>query len=302
MSTLATGVNTRPTSWKVWLLASRPATLTAALGPVLVGSAVALQEGVANLSIAFAAAIGAMFIQIGTNLYNDYADFEKGADTEQRIGPDRATQRGWLTPGQTLRGAWVSFAVATAAGCFLLATSGWPVIVIGVCSIVCGIAYTGGPRPLAYVGLGDIFVFIFFGLVAVVGTYFVQAHAVSPVSFAAAIPIGLLATAVLVVNNLRDRFTDATCGKRTLAVRYGARFARAEYATLMIGAYISLAVTAALGLHSFTWLTAWLSLPLAIARIRSVLRNDGASLNPELGRTAQLGLVFSGLLVAGILL
>ncbi|MEO1174801.1 MAG: 1,4-dihydroxy-2-naphthoate octaprenyltransferase, partial [Myxococcota bacterium] len=202
MSSVATTAGT-PSPARVWISTLRLPTLPAAVSPVVVGTAVAWSDEVANLPVATAAAAGALFIQIGTNLFNDYADFKKGADTEERLGPPRATSRGWLKPTEVLAATVLAFAIASAFGVYLLLAAGWPVIAIGVTSIFCGIAYTGGPRPLAYVGLGDVFVFIFFGLVAVMGTYFVQSQTLSYSSLAAAVPIGLLTTAVLVVNNLR---------------------------------------------------------------------------------------------------
>ncbi|MEM6731458.1 MAG: 1,4-dihydroxy-2-naphthoate polyprenyltransferase [Myxococcota bacterium] len=302
MSAIAHDLTARPSSLRVWVSTLRLPTLPAAVSPVVVGTAVAWSDGVADLPVALAAAAGALFIQIGTNLFNDYADFKKGADTAERLGPARATSKGWLTPGQVMAATVLAFAVATAFGVYLLFAAGWPVVVIGVTSIVCGIAYTGGPKPLAYVGLGDVFVFIFFGLVAVMGTYFVQASTLSPTSFAAAVPIGLLTTAVLVVNNLRDRHTDAKSGKRTLAVRLGERFTRTQYAVLVVGAFVSVAVTAVLGIHGLGWLLVLACAPLAVMRIRALNRLDGGALNPELGHTAKLGLLFSMLLAVGALL
>ncbi|MEO0812037.1 MAG: 1,4-dihydroxy-2-naphthoate polyprenyltransferase [Myxococcota bacterium] len=292
----------RPSSVQVWLSTLRIPTLPAAVSPVVVGTAVAWRDGVSDFRIAFAAAMGALFIQIGTNLFNDYADFKKGADREDRLGPARATSKGWLTPRQVLAATVAAFAVATVFGCFLLFFAGWPVVVIGVASILCGIAYTGGPRPLAYVGLGDVFVFLFFGLVAVVGTYFVQSGTLSPSAFAAAVPIGLITTAVLVVNNLRDRFTDAQSNKRTLAVRFGERFTRIQYAVLIVGAYASVAITYLLGVHGAGWGWVILSLPLAVLRLRALQTLDGAALNPELGNTSKLGLLFGALLALGAVL
>ncbi len=292
-------MNERPSTLKIWVSTLRLPTLPAAVSPVVVGTAVAWRDGVANLPVAIAAAAGALFIQIGTNLFNDYADFKKGADTEARLGPARATSRGWLSPTEVLVATIVAFAIATAFGIYLLAAAGWPVAVIGTASILCGLAYTGGPRPLAYVGLGDVFVFIFFGLVAVMGTYYVQAGAVGASAFAAAVPVGLLTTGVLVVNNLRDRHTDAKSQKRTLAVRFGERFTRAQYAVVLIGAYVSVLFTAVLGVHGWGWLLVFASMPVAFIRIRALNRLDGAALNPELGNTAKLGLLFSALLALG---
>jgi 1,4-dihydroxy-2-naphthoate polyprenyltransferase len=290
-----------PSPIRAWWLALRPATLTAAVGPVAVGTALAARDGRANLVAASAALIGATLLQIGTNLYNDHADHVRGADTEARLGPPRAVQRGWLSSAQILWGAGLSFALAAVAGLYLVATAGWPIVVIGLLGIACGILYTGGPAPLAYVGLGDVFVLAFFGVAAVCGTYFAQAGTVSPAAVASSLAVGSLATAILVVNNLRDRHTDAAAGKRTLVVRLGARFGRLEHAGLLAVAY---AISAALAITSgeIAWLAPWLSAPLAVGAIRRVAQRDGADLNPELGATARLGLLFSLLLAAGALL
>jgi 1,4-dihydroxy-2-naphthoate octaprenyltransferase len=277
-----------------WISAIRPATLTASVGPVLVGSALAHADGRLHLPSAAGALLGAALIQIGTNLVNDVADFRRGADGEDRLGPPRAVQQGWLTERAVTRAAFAAFAGALVVGAALVARGGWPVVLIGTASVSAGIAYTAGPWPLGYHGLGDVFVLAFFGVVAVCGTYFVQALTVTPTVVAASVAIGSLATAILVVNNLRDRETDARVGKRTLAVRFGARFARAEYAALLGSAYVISA--------SFGWLAPLLTLPWAAAEVRAIRSADGAALNPHLGRTAGLGLAFCALLAAGVVL
>jgi len=289
---------------KVWLAAIRPATLTAALGPVVVGSALAASDGVFDALPAVAALLGALFIQIGTNLFNDWADFEKGADTDDRLGPPRAVQRGWLSARQVLVGSFVSFALAVAVGVFLVLHAGWPLVVVGLVSIVCGLLYTGGPAPLAYTGLGDPFVLTFFGVVAVCGTYFVQALTLTPAVVAASLSVGALATAILVVNNLRDRDTDARAGKRTLVVRFGERFGRLEYGLLIGLAYVVpiAAYLLAPERASWGWLLPLATLPLALHRVRKVGATDGAALNTELAATAQLGLLFNLLLATGVML
>lgn len=292
----------RPSALRVWISAVRIATLPTAVSPVVVGSAIAWKDGVFSLPIAAAAAGGALFIQIGTNLFNDYADFQKGADTERRVGPARACAKGWLSSTEILVATAGSFLVASILGVYLLVSAGWPVVAIGTASIAAAIAYTGGPYPLAYVGLGDVFVFIFFGLIAVMGTYFVQAETLTYSSLAAAVPVGLLATAVIVVNNLRDRHTDAEAKKRTLAVRFGARFSRRQYSVLIIGAYSSVAITTLIGVNGAGWLLTWASLPVAARQVSRLRSLDRSALNPELGRTAALGLMFSSLLSLGALL
>ena len=294
----------RPSALTVWLLATRPATLTAALAPVLVGAAASAHAvgaaGVRWTSV-LAAALGATFIQIGTNLANDVFDYEKGADTAERLGPLRVTQAGLLTPRQVRAGMIASFALATLAGVYLVATSGWPIVAIGVASIASGIAYTGGPYPLGYNGLGDVFVFVFFGLVAVCGTAFVATGSIPWVAWAAAVPVGALATAVLVVNNVRDHETDVKAGKRTLVVRHGRTFGVREYAGLWA---VSLAVPLAL---AFALRAPWMLLPIltlpgAMKLTRAVRDTRGKALNPLLGATARMLLAHSLLAAAGFVI
>src|SRR3990172_2482701 len=199
---------------RAWMMASRPRTLTAAIVPVVVGTAVAVRDRVFNPWVALAALFSAVMIQIGTNLANDLFDFKKGADTHTRLGPTRVTSAGLLTPGEVGIGMWVVFALAAASGLYVVYAGGWPILVIGVASILAGIAYTAGPFPLGYNGLGDLAVFIFFGLAAVMGTYYAQARAVTLDACLAAVPVGVLTTAILVVNNVRDADTDRAAGPR----------------------------------------------------------------------------------------
>ncbi len=207
--------------WQIWLLAARPKTLPAAASPAIVGSAVAFSVGKFHFGPALAALLGALLLQIGANLANDVFDFHRGADTQARLGPTRVTQAGLLTPTEVTRGMWVVFGLAAISGIYLTAVAGWLVVLIGVAAIAAAIAYTGGPFPLGYYGLGEIFVFIFFGLVAECGTVFVQAKGLSPLAWWSAVPMGLLVVNILVVNNLRDIETDRTAGKKTLSVRLG---------------------------------------------------------------------------------
>jgi len=283
-----------------WVAAARPATLAAGAVPVLVGAALAIADGAFAAGPALAALAAALLVQIATNLANDYFDFQKGADNEDRLGPARAVQRGWLTPRQVLTATGLVCALAAGAGAYLTWVAGWPALAIAAVSLVCAIAYTGGPYPLAYHGLGDLFVLIFFGFVAVAGTYFVQALALSPAVWFAAAPVGLLATAILVVNNLRDRHTDAAADKRTLAVRFGARAARVEYTALVALAFLSPAAAVALGLGGPGWLLSWLALPAAYHQVKAIWSTDGAALNPHLGATARLELLFGALLCVGV--
>ncbi|HEY0944903.1 MAG TPA: 1,4-dihydroxy-2-naphthoate polyprenyltransferase [Opitutaceae bacterium] len=222
-------MSARPSSLRIWLAASRPRTLPAAIAPVLAASALAWHDGVFVLPAAFACLGFALLVQIGTNFANDYYDFVKGADTAERVGPKRAVAAGWVQPRVMRAAMIVMFGAAFLTGLSLLAYGGWPLLAIGVASIVCGIAYTGGPYPLGYNGLGDVFVFLFFGLVAVGATYFVQAGRVSVEAWLIGAGIGALATNILVVNNYRDVETDGRAGKRTLVVRFGRGFARAQF-------------------------------------------------------------------------
>ena len=289
---------------RVWLLASRPATLPAAAVPVVVGTAVAASEGASLRPLVLAATLAAaLLIQIGTNFANDYSDFHRGADHEGRLGPLRVTQSGLISPAAVRRGIVVAFALATLAGAYLAWVGGWPIVLIGVLSIICGLAYTGGPWPFGYHGLGDIFVFVFFGLVAVTGTAYLQAGSWSPLAVAVAVPIGLLVTNILVVNNLRDLPTDRAAGKRTLAVRLGERRTRAQYALFTALAYLVPTVVALGGGRRRWLLLPWLSAPLAARHVRRVLGGlAGRELNPMLASSGQLLLLFGALLAAALLL
>lgn len=291
----------KPGSVGAWVLAMRPRTLPVSIAPVLVGTAVAHEVAEARPGPALAAGLGALLLQIGSNFANDVFDFEKGADTEHRIGPPRAVQQGLLPPAAVKRGMWIVFALATAVGLYLASVAGPAIVVVGLVSIAAAIAYTGGPYPLGYHGLGDLAVFVFFGLVAVVGTTFVQTATLPPLAFLAAVPVGGLATAILVVNNLRDVDTDRVAGKRTLAVRFGRGAARLEWALLVGVAY---AVPLALWLgggHSPWVMLPWASLSRAVRLLATVRgREDGPALNEALAGTAQLGFLFSLLFALGL--
>jgi 1,4-dihydroxy-2-naphthoate octaprenyltransferase len=286
-------------SFATWLVAARPRTLPAAVVPVVVGTACAAATDRIAWGPALAALGGALAIQIGTNFANDVFDAERGADGPDRIGPVRAVSAGLVSAQAMKRAMVAAFGVATALGVYLAAIAGWPVVAIGVASVASGIAYTGGPWPLGYHGLGDLFVMVFFGFVAVCGTAYVQLGTVPGVALAAALPVGALATAILVVNNLRDRATDERAGKRTLAVRFGRRAALVEYAALLAIAH---AVPLGLTLAGYAW--AWLAVlgaPLAVARLRAVVAADtGPAFNRCLAATAQLLLVHGALLAIGL--
>lgn len=273
-----------------------------AAAPVAVGAALALADGQGRGLPASAALLGALLIQIGANFANDVFDFERGADTEARIGPPRAAQLGLLTPRQMKMGTAAAFGSAVLVGVYLVAIGGWPIAVVGVLSIAAGLAYTGGPFAFGYHGLGDIAVFAFFGIVAVCGTYYVQVLALSPIAFAGSLPIGAFATAVLVVNNLRDVDTDRSAGKRTLAVRFGRRAARFEYAGLLVFAYAMLPVLWFAGASRAAMIFPLATLPLAALLIRTVwTASDGPTLNAALARTAVLEVAFAVLLACGLL-
>jgi len=287
---------------RAWIMASRPRTLTASIVPVVVGTAVAVRDRVFNPWVALAALFSAVMIQIGTNLANDLFDFKKGADTHTRLGPTRVTSAGLLTPREVEIGMWVVFGLAAASGLYVIYVGGWPMLVIGVASILAGVAYTAGPFPLGYNGLGDLAVFIFFGLVAVLGTYYAQARAVTLGAVLAAVPVGALATAILVVNNVRDADTDRAAGKRTLAVLLGRGAARAEYAVLL-----TLAYAAPLALWLLRGASVWallplLTLPVAVRLARVVITTEGPALNRALAGTAQLLALYGVLFALGIAL
>lgn len=286
---------------KIWWLAIRPRTLPAAASGVVMGSAIAWKDGSFQLLPSLAALFVALLLQIGSNVANDVYDFERGADTFERHGPVRVTQARLLTPAQVKRGMWVIFGLAALCGLYLAYVRGWVVILIGVAAIISAIAYTGGPFPLGYHGLGDLFVFIFFGLVAVTGTYYVQVASISNAAWWMAIPVGLIITAILVVNNLRDIENDRAAGKRTLAVLMGARASRIEYVLCVGIAYLIIPLLILMNIIPVASLLTWLSLPIAIKSTRIVFTQKGRSLNVALAGTGQTALVYSILFWVGIL-
>ena len=288
---------------RLWAVASRPRTLPAAVAPVLVGTALAV-SGDQFRPLAFVAAlVGSVFIQIGTNLANDYSDARRGADTEDRLGPVRVTAGGLMPPRRVLTGTYVAFGVAVAAGAYLAAVAGWELLLVGLVSIAAGVLYTGGPRPYGYAGLGELFVFLFFGVVAVTGSYYVQVEELPWEAFALSMPVGLLSSAILVVNNVRDIDTDRRAGKRTLAVQLGRSRARVLFAAMLVLAYVMALVIPLLG--GLSW---WVALPLlSLALVPSLYRTvatrtDGPALNGALAATGRLLAVYSLLLAAGVLL
>jgi 1,4-dihydroxy-2-naphthoate octaprenyltransferase len=279
-----------------WFLACRPKTLSVSLSPVLVGTAIAWHNSGRVLWLPLlAAALAAALIQIGTNLFNDVGDFRRGADTPGRLGPKRATAEGWLAAGVVEAAAWLAFVLAFVCGIYLVWHGGWPMVGIGLASLAAGWAYTGGPAPIAYRPLGEVFVFIFFGLVAVGGSYYLQALTLTPLAVFAAALVGLHAAAVITVNNYRDRDGDARNGKNTLAVVLGRRATRRLYTIEMLAPYALLPLLAA----SLGWRAALplLSLPLAVRLIARFHREaPGAVFNDILAATAGLQLAFALLL------
>lgn len=287
---------------QVWLLAARPRTLPAAASPVIVGTSIAFFEGAFRPLPALGALAGALLLQIGANFANDVFDYQKGADNANRLGPTRVTLAGMLSPAEVKAGMFIAFALAALIGVYLTLTAGWPVIVIGLAAILAAILYTGGPFPYGYRGLGELFVFLFFGLAAVAGTFYVQAERVSLSAFIGSLPMGLLIVAILVVNNLRDIQTDRTSGKMTLAVRFGAQGARQEYLLVVLTAYLLPLLLVLSKVNSPWLLLPFLTLPMAVELVQFVYQNEGKSLNRALGRTGLLVLYYAVAYSAGAIL
>jgi 1,4-dihydroxy-2-naphthoate octaprenyltransferase len=284
----------RVSSLKIWFLAARPKTLWAAVGPVMIGTAMAAGDSGAHWPSALACLLGAMLLQIGTNFSNDYSDFMKGTDTPDRIGPARAVASGWVTPQQMLVATIIVFALAALVCGYLVTRGGWPIVLLGAISIAAGLAYTAGPYPLAYVGLGDLFVLIFFGPVATAGTYYVQTQSFSWLPVIAGLGPGLLAVAILIVNNLRDIEGDRRSGKKTLAVRFGVTVSRVQYAAcILIAAAIPYYLVAEFAPQRRNALMACLILFAAWPVMRLVFTRSGRELNPGLGMTALMLLIYS---------
>jgi 1,4-dihydroxy-2-naphthoate octaprenyltransferase len=285
------------------MMAARPRTLPAAIAPVLVGTAAAI-EAANHLRVAafVAALLGSVFIQIGTNLANDYSDARRGADTADRLGPVRVTSSGLVAPRRVLAATWIAFGAAVAAGIYLITVAGVLILIVGVASILAGVLYTGGPRPYGYAGLGEPFVFLFFGLVAVNGSYYVQLERLDWLPFGLSLAVGCLSTAILVVNNVRDVDTDRRAGKRTLAVRIGRERTRRLYAALLASAFAVVVASVILGASAWL-LLGLLAAPLARPPLAAVMtRTDGPALNGALAGTGALLAAFSLLLSAGLLI
>ncbi|HEY7456224.1 MAG TPA: 1,4-dihydroxy-2-naphthoate polyprenyltransferase [Solirubrobacterales bacterium] len=290
---------------RIWLMAARPRTLPAAVAPVLVGTAAAVEWAgeLPRLGAFFAALLGSIFIQIGTNLANDYSDAKRGADTVDRLGPVRVTSAGLVAPQRVLVATWVAFGIAVACGIYLTLVAGLVILLIGAVSIAAGVLYTGGPRPYGYAGLGEVFVFLFFGLVAVNGSYYVQVEQLDALPLGLSIAVGFLATAILVVNNVRDIETDRRAGKNTLAVRMGRHDAVVLYRLLVLGAFVVLPIALFAGEASALPLIGFLALPMAVRPLRTMSnRSDGPSLNAALAGTGALLGAFSLLVSLGLLI
>lgn len=292
----------RISKFNAWILASRPRTLPAAAVPVIVGASIAIHDNKFNFIAAITALLCSLLIQIGTNFVNDLFDFLKGTDKEDRVGPVRAVASGLITVAEMKLGVILTFGTSFLLGLYLVYIGGWLVLLIGVASILAGIAYTAGPFPLAYNGLGDIFVFLFFGFVGTVGSYYVQAHKVSAFVYWASVPVGALITNILVVNNFRDREQDKLNGKNTLAVILGAKFAQGQYLLFMLISYaIPFVVYLTFKKSVFVFLPL-LSFPLSVKLIKMIFTLKGKELNKTLELTAKLSGLYALLFAAGILL
>ncbi len=288
---------------QAWTLAIRPKTLPAAVSPVVVGIALAVADGEFALLPALAALVDALLLQIGVNLANDYQDYVKGADTPERLGPVRAAASGLISLRDLRLGIAAVLGLTALVGLYLVFVGGWPILALGLAAILSALAYTGGPFPLGYHGLGDLFVFLFFGLAAVCGTYYVQVLTLTPQVVATAVPVGALTVAILVVNNLRDIETDARTGKRTLAVVLGPEVSRIEYVVLLAVAYAAPILFWLADWFPAWALLPWLTVPLALRQVRTLhTTTEGPPLNKALAGTAQLDLLFSLLLALGLVL
>ncbi len=289
-----------PSKLELWLLAIRPKTLPAAVGPVFVGSAAAYNDQLFSLFPALGCLLGAILLQIAVNLANDYFDFKNAIDSEERLGPTRVTQSGLIPPGQVKNGMIICLGLAALVFVYLSLVGGWPIVCIGILSLLAALAYSGGPFPLASNGLGELFVFIFFGLVAVCGTYFIQTHKLTNMAVIAAVPPGLLITAIMVVNNLRDIDTDSKAGKRTLAVILGRKNTIIEYQALLFISYLIPIVIFLRYDTGLALLSPLVTLPSAFLLVRRVGQDSGRQLNELLGRTAKLSMFYCFLFSVGL--
>lgn len=287
-------------SFNIWIHAARPKTLPASVAPVLIGTAMAYADGHFHPAVFAAIVFAVLMIQVGTNYANDYYDCIKGADTEKRQGPVRATQAGLVSAAAMRRAFILAFGLAMAAGLYLVWKGGVPIIVIGLCSVACGILYTAGPFPLGYLGLGDIFVLVFFGPVAVGGTYYLQTGQINIPVLLAGLSPGLISTALLTVNNIRDYATDKVANKKTLVVRFGPRFGRIEYDVCIAAACLIPVVLSMMTRSHYFCNLALLTLVFAIHPIKTLhSRPDAQTLNEVLAKTGKLVLIYSVLFSIG---
>ena len=296
-------VTQNPDPLAIWLQATRPKTLPAALCPVLIGAAMAYDVGSVAWVVLAATFLSALLIQIGTNYANDYFDYKKGADTADRVGPRRATAAGLVTPRQMALATALAFTLAAAFGLYLVRVGGWPILVIGLLSLTCGVLYTAGPCALGYLGLGDLFVLIFFGPVAVAGTYYLQTQACPLNVIVASLAPGLISAAILTVNNFRDRFTDKQAGKKTLVVRWGETFGVTAYCVALVAACLTPVLLVFLTPEHVPCLLGTLTLIATIPSINTMRSNPSPEvLNRLLARTGQLLVLYSLLFSLGWLL
>jgi len=285
-----------------WILAARPKTLPAAISPVILGTALSYHDGIFHSFILLMTLLAAVLIQIGANFANDVYDFQKGTDRDDRLGPKRATQSGLITPEKMKQAMWRIFALAIFVGFYLAWMGGWPIVFIGLASIAAGIAYTGGPYPLGYHGWGDVFVFIFFGLIAVPGSYYLQTGIITSTSLWLGAALGMLSTAILVVNNIRDMETDIVTGKKTLAVRWGKSFSHIEFSILVIIPFIIPLCMWWNTRYNMSLLITLFALPIAVHLIIQLISKTGRELNKVLAGTARFLFIFTILFSLGLIL
>lgn len=289
-----------PNSINAWVLAARPKTLPAAASPVLVGTAISVHEGSFRTLPFLACLLGAFLLQIASNFANDVFDFEKGADTDERLGPQRAVQSGLVSVSGMKMGLAIVIALSVAVGTYLISVAGLTILWIGLASIAAAIAYTGGPFPLGYHGLGDVFVMLFFGFIAVCGTCFVQLGHIPTSAWLASAGVGAVVTNILVINNLRDRHTDIKAGKRTLAVRLGRTGAEIEFVALYLLAYCVPVVLWASGQMGPHALCVLITVPIAVRIVTAIRKTEGSALNTWLAASAKLVFLYGFTLSAGI--
>jgi 1,4-dihydroxy-2-naphthoate octaprenyltransferase len=291
-----------PTRLQAWLMAARLPTLPAAVVPVIVAAGLSLPRADFPWLTALATLVASLLIQIGTNFANDYFDAQKGADTAERLGPTRVTAAGLIPARTVLFATILVFALAALCGVYLITVGGWPILLIGVLSIAAGVLYTAGPYPLGYNGLGEVFTFIFFGLIAVIGSDYLFSGSWRLVAFWASLPVALLVTAIIVVNNLRDEPTDRKAGKRTTAVRFGQKWARSEFSILVLLAFLTAPLAWLWAAEAPYSAAAWLTMPMALTLMERVGKDNGRQLNRSLVGAGRLQLIFGLLYAVGLAL